>query len=436
MNQPRHVHEAARSGMVAMLAAAVGVLLFADYGALSLSQALTGNSGNWLLFAGALQFAVLALGAFAAPLRNLLPWPMVLGTAGLWLLAFGHAVPIWAMGNELAEYPAQKTTAIYLLLTPALIAGAMSGACPGALRLASAPWLGAPLVAMCLAALLLNPRWLTIEHFAEPAVFFGLLVLPAHQPLALCLTKLALAWFALQPGAAAPLWRRALPLLGASLLLGLVLLTGARSYAVAMVLALGVQAALSRRRLGILLCGGALGMAALQGLASEVVTERLDPTQALESLAYQEREQAWQVAWRAFAEAPLAGVGPGRFAAAGGWFGRVYPHNLPLEVAAEFGVAGLCCLAGLLGPPLWWIARCLWLRRNPGPFGQFAAAFLTFGLIGSLAVGDLIRNYFLFFALGLCCGPLRAAALVSASAWPRATHGLPPAVPSLHGATA
>jgi O-antigen ligase len=401
---------AARGGLAALLAIVVGALLFADYGVLSVSQALTGSSGNWLAFAGALQFAVLGLGLFVAPLRGLLPWTTLFGMAGLWLLAFGHAVPIWALGNELAEYPGQKTVAVYLLLAPALAAGAMVGACPESLRLQHAPWLGAPLLVMCAAALLINPRWLTIEHFAEPAVFFGLFVLPAHQPLALCLAKLALAAFALQPRAPAAAWRRALPLVGASLLLGIVLLTGARSYAVAMVLALGVQAALSGRRLGILLCGGALGLAVLQGLASEVVQERLDPTQALESLAYQEREQAWQVAWQAFAAEPLVGVGPGQFAAAGGWFGRVYPHNLPLEIAAEFGIVGLCCLLALFGPPLWWIGRCLWLRRNPGPTGQFAAAFLVFAMVGSLAVGDLIRNYFAFFALGLAAGPLRMAA--------------------------
>ncbi|MBL8725829.1 MAG: O-antigen ligase family protein [Planctomycetes bacterium] len=410
MSNTLHSQNAGRSGLAALLAVAVGVLLFADYGALSVSQALTGSSGNWLAFAGALQFAVLGIGLFVAPLRGLLPWSMVLGMAGLWLLAFGHAVPIWAMGNELTEYPGQKTAAVYLLLTPALAAGALVGSCPESLRLHRALWFGTPLLLMCAAALLINPRWLTIEYYAEPAVFFGMFVLPAHQPLALCLTKLALAAFAAQPDAHAARWRRAMPLVGASLLLGVVLLTGARSYAAALVLALGVQAALSGRRIGILVCGGALGLVVLQSLASEVVQERLDPTQALESLAYQEREQAWQVAWQAFAADPLVGVGPGQFAAAGGWFGRVYPHNLPLEIAAEFGIVGLCCLLAMFGPPLWWMARCLWLRRNPGPLGQFAAAFLVFAMVGSLAVGDLIRNYFAFFALGLAAGPLRAAA--------------------------
>lgn len=385
----------------------VGALLFGDYLTLSASRALTGSSGNWIAFAAVLQPVIVVLTLLVGQVRQRLPLLLLGGYLGLCAIGFGHGAWSWLHGIETGEYAQQKLASLFFLLGPALCCGVLLGNRREVAGATSMPWLMAPLVIMCLLALAQNPRLLTIEYYADPPVFFGFLVMPAHQPLAFSLTKAALLCFALDQLSTASRWTRALRLGFVGAMLGLVLLTGARSYALALVAALAAQSMFSGRRFGLMLVGTAIALAVFQSYASELVQDRFDPTQALESLAYKEREQAWQAAWNAFTNNPLVGVGPGCFAQAGGWHGRVYPHNLPLEIAAEFGIVGLLCLCAMLAGPAWLTFSLLRRRERPSQAGLFALGLLVFGFGGALAVGDLIRNYFLMFALGMAATALR-----------------------------
>ena len=92
----------------------------------------------------------------------------------------------------------------------------------------------------------------------------------------------------------------------------------------------------------------ALNGALALGNASEGALDRLLPSAAIN---YAPRLGIWQLAWRLFAAAPLTGVGIGEFAGAAfragldpslTQFGNqvwTSPHNLPLQLLAETGVA-------------------------------------------------------------------------------------------------
>ena len=421
---------ASSNALDALLGLCVGLLLFGDYLTLTVSRAITGSSGNWIAFAAALQPTIVLLLLLLGQVRAKLPLAVLLSFAGLCMIGFGHAVPVWLHGNELSEYSGQKLAALFLLLGPALVCGLLLGyrrELPGA---RSMPWLMAPLLLLVSIAIATNPRLLTIEYFADPPVFFGFLVMPAHQPLALCLTKAALVCFAIDQRADAGRSGRLLRLGFVGAMLGVVLLTGARSYAVALVAALAAQSLISGRRLGLLLVGSAVALFVFQSLASDMVQDRFDPSQVLESLAYRERELAWQTAWTAFLDNPLVGVGAGCFASSGGWHGRVYPHNLLLEVAAEFGLGGLACLVVMFAVPVFHVVVLLRRRERPSPAGVFALGLLVFGFGGALAVGDLIRNYFLWFALGLAATALRPRSAPEPATSPAGTLALAAPTPA------
>lgn len=392
-----------RQALLAGVAAfAVGMLLFGDYLVLSLSRLLTGTANNWLLFVAVLQPLALAALLAAGGGRRRPPSSVVVGYCGLCVLALGHAVPIWLLGNELGEYGSQKLLALLFTIGPALGCGCLLG---GADRLRGAqlmPWFAAPLLAGCVLSLVQDPRLLTIEHYNNPPIHFGFLVMPTHQPLAFCLAKLALLAFAGERATVDADARRVLRLTFVGAALGLVLLSGARSYAVALVAALAVQALLGGRRLALVLAGGAVALWLYQSYASDLVQDRFDPTRIVESLAYREREQAWQAAWDAFVAHPLFGVGAGGFAQAMGWHGRVYPHNLLLEVASEFGLIGLGCLAALFAVPLRHLLATLRQAGRPSVAAVFGFGLLVFAVGGAMAVGDLIRNHCVFFAIGMC----------------------------------
>ena len=100
----------------ALLGFCVGMLLFGDYLTLTVSRAITGSSGNWIAFAAALQPTIVLLLLLLGQVRAKLPLAVLLSFAGLCMIGFGHAVPIWLHGNELSEYSGQKLAALFLLL--------------------------------------------------------------------------------------------------------------------------------------------------------------------------------------------------------------------------------------------------------------------------------------------------------------------------------
>lgn len=143
-----------------------------------------------------------------------------------------------------------------------------------------------------------------------------------------------------------------------------------------------------------------------------------------------ERPTLWLGAAAMFREAPLAGAGFGRFA---GRFFELAPdlpppypgvmtthaHQLPLHVAAEFGLPGLLVLA--VGLVAWWRGA----RRPAGPLAAWGCAVALVAGVQSLFEYPLWFAYFLgpvAFALGAAEGPRlefagkRVATLVFAAA--------------------
>ncbi|GAB4160303.1 MAG: hypothetical protein Fur0037_27220 [Planctomycetota bacterium] len=377
---------------------ALGLLLFGDYLALTASRLATGATGNWLWFSAALQLVALAFAVLARRPIPRIPLSVLSGYAGLCAIASAHVVPAWLAGNSVDAYVGQKAAATFALLGPSLLLGAIAGtseSVPGARWF---PLFSGALALSAIAAVSLDPALLTVEHYDDPPVFLGFFAMPAHQPLAFCLSKAALFCFA-----AAQMRGKSRALHGAAVgvLAGLTLLTGARSYALALAAALAILGFARGRKLGALLAAFAIGVFVFQTWAAELVLNRFDSTQVFESVAYAERQQAWSSAIDLFLEHPLAGVGPGAFAEQAGFQGRVYPHNLVLEVLAEFGLSGAVCLLLMLAPVLWSTATLALGIERRTEARVFAAGLLLFGLIGAMAVGDLIRNHFVFFAIGM-----------------------------------
>jgi hypothetical protein len=62
----------------------------------------------------------------------------------------------------------------------------------------------------------------------------------------------------------------------------------------------------------------------------------------------------------------------------------------------------------MLAGPVHQVIVLLHRRERPSQGGLFAVGLLVFGFGGALAVGDLIRNYFLWFAFGMTATALRS----------------------------
>ncbi len=155
-----------------------------------------------------------------------------------------------------------------------------------------------------------------------------------------------------------------------------------------------------------------------------------DPLRVGAAAGGEERPTLWRGAGAMFVEAPLTGIGFGRFA---GRFFELAPdlppphpgvmtthaHQLPLHVAAEFGIPGLVVLvAGLL---FWWRGA----RRPTDPVSAWACAVALVAGVQSLFEYPLWFAYLLgpvAFALGAAEGPRlefagrRVATLVFAAA--------------------
>ncbi len=385
------------------------VLLFGDYLILSASRAATGSVGNWTMCVAGLQLAALAVLVVLGDLRRELMTAPVLACLAFGGLFAAHHVWWLVDGAPMHDYATQKTFAWFGLCLPALFLGLALGRrreLPGGAWF----WVAfAPLLAMCAVAVAIDPDWLTIAHFDRMAVLFGALVLPAHQPLAYCLTKGSLYCFARIGSHSVRDMRWWMHTAVVCLALGLVLMSGARTYLLGALLALGVLMLFSRRRAGVAVLAGAGAVFAVQSLATSGLHDRIDPTQALESASFQERTEGFALAVDAFLAAPLLGQGPGGFAIHGGWYARAYPHNLVLEMLAETGVVGALAML-VVCVVLVRALRRLWrARANLDPVQAFAIGLLVFSAVAVMAVGDLIRNHFLFLAVGLTLASARRA---------------------------
>src|SRR5216684_1311285 len=116
------------------------------------------------------------------------------------------------------------------------------------------------------------------------------------------------------------------------------------------------------------------------------------------------RLRAWLIALRAFTGAPLTGVGIGEFAGAAfesgldpslTRIGEVWtsPHNLPLHLLAETGLAGAVLVLGGLGVWGWQAARRYWTDRQVASWWIIAAVGIE--MIHSLTEFPLWNAHFL-----------------------------------------
>lgn len=404
-------------------ALAVAMLFFGDYLALSVSRVLTSSSGNWILFTAVVQTAALVLVVMLGGLRG----PAIgfqLGCfATLGALMLLHVIDRQLAGRALGDYGTDKLLSYFGLCGPSLLLGLAIGR---RLTLPGSRWVYAiigPLLCMSLIAMMTDPTLLTIAYFNKPAVFLGVLVLPAHQALAYCLAKGGLFVHAQACDRDARRGRRVLRLAFVGALAGFTLLSGARGYSVALFAALAVQWSFGRRHIGWTLVALLFGAFVIQAFWSDPVADRFDVGEIGMSLAYLERQDVWRSASNAFAESPIFGFGPGGFATYFRETGRVYPHNLGLEIASEFGIAGLACIVAMIGSVCVQIVRLWRSRVQPDGVQMFSIGFLVFALVGAMSVGDLIRNHFLFLALGMAAAATRPGA--SAAVAPRAVPAPP-----------
>lgn len=98
-----------------------------------------------------------------------------------------------------------------------------------------------------------------------------------------------------------------------------------------------------------------------------------------------DRDNLVATAWQLFLNHPLFGGGPGSFA--GLVRGYTYPHNVPLEVAAELGILGVAVL--LLPLVAGWLRLVVaGVRARSRSVASLMAVVLTFAVVANLS-GDL-----------------------------------------------
>lgn len=175
----------------------------------------------------------------------------------------------------------------------------------------------------------------------------------------------------------------------------------------------------------------ALALAAAMGIGAQYPVTDSAGVRLTEAVARSDqRPTLWRGALAVFADAPLAGAGHGRFA---GRFFEIAPdlptprpdvmsthaHNLVLQIAAEYGLAGLAILVA--GAAAWGAG----LRGRPSSIGTWACWLVIPAVVQSLFEYPLWYAYFLgpfAFALGAAEGPRlefggrRAIAVVFAAA--------------------
>jgi O-antigen ligase len=110
------------------------------------------------------------------------------------------------------------------------------------------------------------------------------------------------------------------------------------------------------------------------------------------------RIELYMAAFRIWMAKPLIGAGIGGFPVDGGYGDiRLYPHNLFLEVLAEFGSLGFLLLIAILFIVVW--KRGHEIRK---PVTLLFILLFTNTFIRAQLSGDLSDNRMLFFAIGLC----------------------------------
>jgi O-antigen ligase len=162
-------------------------------------------------------------------------------------------------------------------------------------------------------------------------------------------------------------------------------------------------------RVGLTACGFVLAWVAL-AVSPDVATYvedtlalRFSPEAVIRGLGI--RADLYADAVDLFAQAPITGAGAGRFANlySGIDSSFSYPHNMPLEVAAEFGLIGLA-LTGLVAVG---VMRGHLRMRRAGDLrlGQLSGAVIALTVylfLHTLKSGDLNSHRLYFLLLGVC----------------------------------
>ncbi|MFD7883465.1 O-antigen ligase family protein [Streptomyces bauhiniae] len=275
-----------------------------------------------------------------------------------------------------------------LLAVLATAAGCAAGRMSGALLPVAAPCAGAA-AALVLAVTMPGP--LPGPAYAAPLGQAGAVAaLLALATGALCCA----AWATPVPGMRPLLWLMAGAVMPAGALLGS---PGGCAAGGAVLLCSVAAGSMPYRGAGLaglaVVAGVAVG--AVWGLASGVLpggcaaefTERIGPY----------RVGLWGRAVRLAREAPVWGVGPGRFGTPGDPAGR--PHSAPLQLLAEQGVVGALLLAAVFG----WVLHALWRAARPTPVVLTAGAALT-ALAVIASVGDALSFTTVTAGAGLLAG--------------------------------
>jgi len=131
------------------------------------------------------------------------------------------------------------------------------------------------------------------------------------------------------------------------------------------------------------------------------VTDRFDDLRNYETYA---RYDDFPRTHALFLESPILGHG------VKGYFektGRVYPHNIFLEVIAEYGVVGLAILMIMLGEIFKWIMSILYSTRSESYKMALAMAWIAL-FVSSQFSGDLSGNHIFYSVSGLVCSVMIA----------------------------
>ncbi len=211
-----------------------------------------------------------------------------------------------------------------------------------------------------------------------------------------------------------PAWRRVIALVATPILAVALLAAGSRGPTLGLVVgglvlvALVARNAAIRKRL-VLIAGA--------GLAAALIVPALVPGHALSrslsvilgggtsaqgGLDSNGRFQLFSEAWHAFASHPLLGIGTGSFP---GLQGDIYPHNIVLEAAAEYGLLGLVFVVAFLVLVIRAPLRVF--RQQTGDArtrAAFVLALLSMSIVNAMVSGSLENVGVLWLAAGFGIG--------------------------------